>query len=183
MSGIKHWKDVPSQLRNKANQELLHNIADNEALVSMTINSRGANPCLYIPMPRVHHTGIECCFFLPIRVSDDDMAFDLFLLVDDHNSLGFRFEPSDPEDWTHNYSHVQMNKNMKRFPAKGIPEWIPDSYPAFAIRTSGPLEMFLSMVTSIHGYQGGITTIMQEIFKDRPIVIREYLETLRKLLG
>ena len=184
MYGVKHWGDVPNSLKQKARQALSNNIAEKEAEASRTLNRKPDGKCLYIPMPQVNHSGIECCFFLPSRVANNDMAFDVFLFVDGDNSLGFRFEPSDPAYSTHSYSHVQMNQkmNMKQFEAGGIPKWIPDSYPAFAIRTTGPLEMFLSMATSVHGYKKGVTDIVRDILNDRPNDVTECLKTLSEML-
>lgn len=185
MYGVKHWRDAPSTTKTKAGQALVNKIADNDAVASMTVYGNLQDGPWYIPMPPVNHSGIDWCFFLPIHISENQMAFDLFLVIDDANSLGFRFEPADSDKFSHNYSHVQMNRkmNMKQFNTIGIPKWIPDSYPAFAIRTSTPLDMFLSMATSVHGYHGGITNIVKDILKDRPNDIRKCLEKLNTMLA
>ena len=71
-------------------------------------------------MPKVNHRGIKHCFFLPIgSPHENGMKFELFLVVDEKNCLGFRFETADSEG-THNYNHVQITRQMT-LSAKGYP--------------------------------------------------------------
>jgi len=65
---------------------------------------------------------------------------------------------------------------------KGIPQWVPDSYPAFPIRSSEPLRMFLSMATSIHGYERGMIPLLQDVFENRPTQAAGYLEVLKETI-
>ena len=97
--------------------------------------------------------------------------------------LGFRFEPADSAASTHGYGHVQMNTAMvrKNIAIKGIPEWLPTSYPAFPIRTSDPIQMFFSMATSVHGYEKGVVQVLQEMFKSRPSEVARYVAALKSI--
>src|SRR6266850_8483675 len=150
--GVSDWKAKVQDATKKRARLLLgpNNIADNEPEAFNTIEAvrGGARKQLFIPMPTVYHTGIEQCFFLPLYEAADKAAFDLLLLCEADNCLGFRFEPA--QLGTHDYGHVQMNRKMlrKSFHVNGLPPWVPESYPAFPLRTSEPLAMFLSMATS-----------------------------------
>jgi len=119
----------------------------------------------FIPMPGEQPSGIEHAFFMPIRIDDERTAFDLLLLCPREKCLGFRFEPGDSGDTTHGYGHIQMNRAMcgGDLPVEGLPDWVPKSYPAFPLRTSEPLEMFLSMATSIHGYRKRMLDLLLNI--------------------
>ena len=95
------------------------------------------------------------------------MAFDLFLFVKEQNCLAFRFEPPDKPNWSHNYPHVQLSRDLlhRTVKPKGIPSWLPDSYPAFPLPSSDPLKMFLSLVTAVHGRHKGFESILVEMFQ------------------
>jgi hypothetical protein len=66
----------------------------------------------------------------------------------------------------------------------GVPRWLPDRYPAFAISSSEPLLMFLAMATAVHGYMGGVESVLQDIFQKagRAAESLSYLNELRKIL-
>lgn len=187
--GIQDWNASRPQVRQQASAVLKNKIATNEWEAFRTINANlkgGADErCMFIPMPTVNHGGIQSCFFIPIRVpGNGGTAFDLLLLVDDENGLGFRFEPADPPTMSHSYGHVQMNRMMFRrsIEVASIPRWLPDSYPAFPIRSSDPLHLFLMMATSVHGYGDGMIRVLKEVFVNRPIDTARYLETLKECL-
>ena len=190
--GIADWKNAREELRQRARDCLGMAIADNDSEAVITIhtiyNNENAARLRFIPMPKVPSGGIERCFFLPIRQIDgkgkDIAIFELFLLVARKDCLAFRFEPADAPPSTHGYGHVQMSRKVLRKSVEptGIPAWLPDSYPAFPIATSDPLKMFLSMVTAIHGYEGGMTRVLQEIFQNRPSFAALYRDELKKLL-
>jgi hypothetical protein len=80
-----------------------------------------------------------------------------------------------------------MNQKMlrgdNRLTIDDLPTWVPTSYPAFPLRSSDPIEMFLSMTTSVHGYEGGIIEILQEALARRPGLLRKYLERLASHLA
>lgn len=191
--GIAHWENAPLPVKQRALAALSSNVAEKSWEVQNTIKSLNGAGRKFIPMPRINHAGILFCFFLPIRTANGEnvrFAFDLFLLVDDdnYNCLGFRFEPADPPDHAHAYGHVQMNCKMLggSLPVNGIPQWLPDSYPAFPICSSEPLQMFLSMTTSVHGYGSGYADgmqgILREAFQNRPLDAQRYLEKMNSFL-
>lgn len=168
------WRDASAELRKRAPLCLGMGIADDYDQASVAIRATYAGVVnsrfRYIPMPRFpKNPGIDWAFFLPIREAGHNgrVSFDLFLIVNGRNCIGFRFEPAHPGLTLHGYGHVQACKAMLRssLPLATLPPWLPDRYPAFAIATSNPLRMFLSMVTAMHGYQGGTTRIILEIFQ------------------
>lgn len=181
--GIADWNNSQDASKRIAYFALANKIAQKEWEANRTIDSNlrgGADErCMFIPMPRVNHSGIMHSFFLPIHEAGK-MAFDLLLVVDSEQSLGFRFEPADPPEWSHGYGHVQFNRSMfrKTMDVTGIPQWLPNHYPAFPIRSSEPLPMFLSMATSVHGYETGMKQILPELFPNEPSTAKQYLTAL-----
>jgi hypothetical protein len=190
--GIADWKQAPSQLRLRALKCLGTGIAENVAEATVSIQTfydqNNANQLRFIPMPKHPKKGIERCFFLPVREKqsggNETVAFELFLLVAGTDCLAFRFEPAHKGPTVHNYGHVQFSRTMlrKTIAVSGIPSWLPDTHPAFPVLTSEPLKVFLCMVTAVHGYDGGCTTILQEMFAGRPGELAMYLDVLRKML-
>lgn len=182
--GVAHWNDeADDETKEVARAALPNRIAEGEYEAGAIIDSklkRGGDPrALFIPMPLVNHSGILHCFFLPMPEAER-MAFDLVLIIDADHSLGFRFEPAEEAESTHGYGHVQMNRTMfhRTIRVKGIPQWLPDSYPACPQRASQPLQLFLSMTTSVHGYEKGMKKIIFDLFKNEPITAKKYLSAL-----
>lgn len=193
--GIAHWNSAPWDLQTRARKCLGFGIAEKYEQARVTIdtiyNSRNANQLSFIPMPKLSKGGIDRCFFLPIRAYDGaevTVAFELFLLVRRTDCLAFRFEPAHRRPSTrHGYGHVQMSRKMLRrtIEVQGIPEWLPDSYPAFPMSTSNPLKMFLAMATAVHGYaDGGLEDLLGEMFQaaGRAIEIPIYRKELKEAL-
>jgi hypothetical protein len=158
-----------------------NNLAEDEPEASNTIHAirGGTRKQLFIPMPTIYHTGIEQCFFLPIREANDKTSFDLLLLCEANNCLGFRFEPA--QLGTHDYGHIQLNRKMlgQTLPVEGLPDWVPESYPAFPLRTSDPVEMFLSMATSVHGYRRGMSELLRDVLNE-PAKLKRYLDSMQQ---
>ena len=185
--GLQDWKRAPAQLKSIVTAALANRVATDEWEAGDTINAARNSPnitrCRFIPMPEINHGGMKRCFFLPIKANGGGVAFDLLLLVDGKKWLGLRFEPADLGASTHGYGHVQMCTSMCRqlIQVKGIPQWLPTSYPAIPIRTSEPVQSFFSMATSVHGYQGGIIRVMQEVFQNRPGELAQYITVLKAL--
>lgn len=190
--GIADWKTAPHELRGRASRCLGTAIAENEAEANVTIYTKydptRVSQMRFIPMPKHPKKGIERCFFLPLREveagGNETVGFELFVLVARTDCLAFRFEPAHKPPSVHNYGHVQLSRKMVRrtIEVKGIPVWLPDSYPAFPILTSEPLKAFLCMVTAVHGYEDGCTSVLQDIFAGRSAELRLYLDELRKIL-
>jgi hypothetical protein len=65
----------------------------------------------------------------------------------------------------------------------GIPDWLPDTYPAFFSPMPNPLQAFLGMAVALHGYYGGVQRLLQEIFAGSPRDAKVYLEVLKKMLN
>lgn len=194
--GIDDWKKASSILRRKASQCLGANIADNETEAAVTINTT-YNPDLasharglrFIPMPKMTKKGIERCFFLPIRRWTGDglsLSFDLFILVSQRNCLAFRFEPAHPHKSRHGYPHVQPSRRLllKSIQPNGVPEWLPESYPAFPIPAKDSLGIFLSMAVSVHGFRGGMDDLLPDVLQqaNRSNEVRSYMKELQDIL-
>lgn len=187
--GIADWVKAQRSIQDRARRLLRNQIAENRWAVSNVIKASlrgsGTGPSTFIPMPKFRHKGIDQCFFLPIREPQaGKTAFDLLLFVDESNTLGFRFEPADSPESTHGYGHVQLNRSMcgGGIAIEGIPKWLPETYPAFAIGTSDPVLMFLSMATSVHGYENGMQEILVNMWKSRPHRGQTYIDALRSIL-
>jgi hypothetical protein len=196
--GIADWKKAPYELRRRASECLGTAIAENETEADVTIQTRvtmqtlqdenRASRLRFIPMPKRPKGGIDRCFFLPLREirpgGEESVGFELFALVARLDCLAFRFEPAHKPPSVHNYGHVQLSRTMvrKTIEVKGIPAWLPVRQPAFPILTSEPLRVFLCMVTAVHGYDGGCTAILQDMFPGRPAELRLYLDELQKFL-
>jgi hypothetical protein len=187
LTGIAQWNGANKLSKDIARLALRNRIAETEYEAGRAIDAKlkdGADErARFIPMPMVNHSDILHCFFLPTS-DGEKMGFDLMLIIGTDQSLGFRFEPPDPPDSTHGYGHVQMNRSMfrKNIEANGIPQWLPDRYPAFPIRSSQPLQIFLSMAASIHGYEKGMKQMVSQLFANEPITAKKYLSALEAAL-
>jgi hypothetical protein len=173
--GIAHWKGADEDLRRRAKRCLgPWGIAEdnNAARAAIRTIHDPTRPTrlMFIPMPKYPKSGIERCFFLPLRETKDGtdtIAFELFLLVARTDGLAFRIEPAHSVRSAHGYGHVQSSQAMLggTVPVQGLPGWYPDSYPAFPVLTADPLEVFLWMATAVHGYKTGLVPILEEIFQ------------------
>ena len=181
--GLVEWQNcVSAEDRQIICGRLGLKIAENKWQIQNAIRSPANSNSWFIPMPKVNHRGIKHCFFIPIGSPyENEMKFELFLVVDEQNCLGFRFEAAD-SGGTHNYSHVQITPQMT-LSVKGIPLWLPESYPAFQMGSSEPLDMFLYMATSVHGYGNGMQQLIQEIFEEHPTRIKKYLAALAEKIA
>jgi hypothetical protein len=189
--GIADWSQAHPALQLRASRCLgTARIAENEWQASTTIhtffNGTDVVPHRFIPMPKHPKKGIERCFFLPVRQiqsgGSESVSFELLLLVEQTNCLGFRFEPAHARPG-HNFAHIQFSRSMLRekIPVSGIPLWMPDTHPAFPVLRAKPLEVFLYMVTSVHGYDTGCTAVLQDICRT-PAELAMYLNILRTML-
>lgn len=190
--GVRVWnRDVDKRTKERAHKLLgPTRIAQHSTDADITIDTvrGGIKKACFIPMLRdYYHPEIEQCFFLPSKEGDDRASFDLLMLCEEGNCLGFRFEPAG--DGTHDYGHVQMNRKMggDTIAVEGLPRWVPVSYPAFPLRTSDPLQMFLSMATAVHGHsvrgkQKGMNDVLRAILKE-PRRAQRYISMLNEFLG
>ena len=142
----------------------------------------------FIPMPQCTDSNIDWCFFLPIKIDQGNNEYlRLFLLIKCkgyNNWLGFRFE-GDRQSSRHGYSHLQFTRNIPEFKNTFGPSWLPDSYPAFPVPARDSSEMFLSMMTAVHGLRGGIDELLKDIFQQaaRPKDAIAYTNKLNKMLN
>jgi hypothetical protein len=193
-SGIAEWEKAPADLLPRATRCLHAKIAENEREVEQTLNvafnEQNASSMSFIPMPaHSKNPKLEQSFFVPLCKIDGQgqriISFELFVLVRNEDCLAYRFEPAHQSPSRHNYSHVQMCRQVLggRIGTEA-PDWIPDSYPAHPLYSSEPLSMFLSMMTAVHGYDGGILTVLNELFTQagRPRDAQTYLDKLREML-
>ena len=200
--GIRDWNDVSYDLQTKSRRCLANAIVERGDDVERMIGNTQASP-QFVPMPKVSRRGFEWCFFLPKMKNGNLTSLILFLLVnrarqnclafrfessgrqDTPHGLAFRFESSGRQDTPHGYPHMQFTRRIAESSSvenfHGVPEWLPDSYPAFPIPAHDPLEMFLCMVTSVHGFRGGIDNLLIDVF--RPNDARECIKKLNKMLN
>jgi hypothetical protein len=185
--GIEDWKSVKAEthaktLRLLGNHRLAQNTQESDNAIPRAIRGQNAR-MLFFPMPNKNQgKHIEQCLFSLRRVDDNRTSFDLLLLCHNGSWLGFRFEPPD-EIGSHGFSHVQMCRKIKSHDAseevEGLVDWVPDHYPAFPLRASDPLQMFLSLVTSIHGYPGGVDEVLRDLMP-RP-EIKQFFDSLQEI--
>ena len=181
LHGVRQWRDVGLDLRSRANRCLGNRVVDTEPELYYQIGRPSHDK--YFPMPRgSYQSDLKYCFF---RI-ENRISFLLCILVNDTNSLILRFEPADEPGWSHDYAHVQFCREDRRggIAPLEIPDWIPDSYPAFPLPSSEPLKLFLSMVTAVHGRSNGIQSIFREIFQEagRTKIYRNYITVLAEML-
>ena len=191
---IDDWIDTSDALRTTARNGLPPGIiAENESDAIKSISSRydrsNQHGLQFIPMPTDRErTG--CFFFLPIQVYSNGtrvaLSFELLWIRKDQNCIAFRFEPI--ALGRHGYSHIQLCRTLRGWPTGVccLPQWIPDSYPAFPSPARDQLGMFLSMATAVHGFDnGGFRQLLMNIFQkaNRSDLARSYLDELDKLLG
>lgn len=194
--GVTDWNQAPRILRMKAEECLLNRIATDEGEVESAISSP-STVRKFIPMPRYgsKQRGFDWSFFFPKRKKDGKMiSLVLFILVNQarKDSVAFRFEGS--AGGPHGYSHVQLTSKLPELGLAasssedevswGVPQWFPASYPAFPIVARNWTEMFLSMMTAVHGYNGGADGLIKEIFQqaERLNDARKYMEVLDSVL-
>ena len=198
MRGIDDWKRNAKAKHRIAVRELLSNagIADDERGIRKMICrifNDGDYRKQFIPMPKCSGPNIDWCFFLPIKIIQENNEYlRLFLLIKckgyvkckGHNWICFRFE-GDSQISRHGYSHLQFTRNIPEFPDAFGPAWLPDSDPAFPIPARDSLEMFLCMATAVHGFRGGIDKLLMDMFQQasRPKDALQYKERLDKMLN
>lgn len=160
--GREEWARAPDEVRESALNCLGNRIAKSDAEVSKALSlayySSDAKCRMLLPMPKP--SKLDWAFFVPIREGGDAAtpkhSFHVCLLVKDENCLGLRFEFGHEPDSSHDYSHVQLSRDIVRggFQIGGVPNWLPDSYPAIPVRARDSLEMFLCVCVSVHGFSG-----------------------------
>ena len=187
--GFQDWNNENYDLQTKSRECLSNAIIEKDDDVAKMIHKQ-KNP-LFVPMPKISRKGFEWCFFLPKITHGNLKSLVLFLLVNRarQDCLAFRFESSYRQDTPHGYLHMQLTRRIEESSSaknlRGVPEWLPDRYPAFPIPAHDPLEMFLCMVTAVHGLRDGIDKLLKDIFQQaaRPKDAIAYTEKLNKMLN
>ena len=194
--GFQDWNNEGHDLQAKSRECLSNAIIEKDDDVAKMI--RGQKNSLFIPMPKISRKGFEWCFFLPKITHGNLKSLILFLLVNRARQdclafrfecLAFRFESPYRQNTPHGYLHMQLTKRIEDSSSaknlQGVPEWFPDSYPAFPIPAHDPLEMFLCMVTAVHGLHGGVDKLFKDIFQEaaHPNEARKYIRRLYEMLN
>lgn len=192
--GLGDWEGADLPLKNRARRCLSGLLVEDDGQLGVTLGARGVDmeKLKFIPMPtRNIVRDVDRGFFVPIQrfdggTPDPILTLELVLLVRQEHCLGLRLEPAHPSGQSHDYGHIQMSREVLGL-AIATPAWIPVSYPAFPSSTSEPLDMFLFMMTAIHGHsgEGGVLEMLADIFRarSRPRDARECADRLRTLLG
>lgn len=196
--GVADWTRAPFGLQKRAREclmatQIATRIDDAVNTIQTIYDGTNITALSFIPMPMPNpkKQPIERCFFLPVRrksAGRETLALELLVLVREKKCLAFRFEPAGRPSSRHGYGHLQMNQKMleKKIKIEGVPEWMPDKYPAFPISTSDPLKMFLAMATAVHGYADrGFADLIVELFQQasRASDSAAYLSELKLFLA
>ena len=165
IQGLQDWqRSAGEERRDLASRGLGRNrLAERENdILGALRQRRSTNRPKFIPMPqgrnRSHQdNGCHWPFFAAatwMLGEQEITAFDLLISYKDDNWLAFRFEPGNPNEKSHNYTHLQLSKKPfnEKVSVKGIPKFISSSYPAFPLPGSDTLSLFFAMVVAVHGY-------------------------------
>ena len=159
--GLRDWVNMARpDLQAIAMGCLFNSVAESEWECHRALDGRPEER-KFIPMPRRGYKGFEWCFFLPITVKGTLKSLTLFIIVNraKKNCVALRFEGS--TQGAHGYAHVQFTSNFGKsgliVPAGVVGhsscllEWLPVSYPAIPVPARSWMEMFLAMMTAVHG--------------------------------
>ena len=105
------------------------------------------------------------------------MKFELFVVVDEQNCLGFRFEPAHSEG-AHKYNHIQITSSDDVFRLRGYPRGYLKAIPRSRWALASLEDLFFYMAVSVHGYEGGMERVIGEIFEDDATLKKKYLDEL-----
>lgn len=183
--GVGEWSRADQGLQKNAHICVGGRIAENPTQANLALDVRHNNDprARFIPMPRLRCPSVDVGFFFAPVCQGNVVSFDL-VCVAGSICFGLRFEP--PGEGTHRYAHFQFTSNMlgKAHPLSGMPP-LPESYPAFPTGTSDTVQLFLYLVTAVHGYHGGALELLGEIFREASMThhLAEYTETMRRVLG
>ena len=187
--GFKQWKNADLDLHSRARICLQNMVVSSQSEFDYEIY-KPSHEKLF-PMPTgSYQKDLNYCFFR----TENWESFQLCILLSEASSLAFRFEPADQPNSSHNYAHVQFCRKLKSRKLKNteirpreIPTWLPESYPAFPLPSSNSLELFLAMVTAVHGRAKGkgIEEIFRSIFQDASQTgrCRKILKHLDQMFG
>lgn len=162
--GLSYFDTQSADTRQKLRESISMRLEDNAKQIEYKLGAitKGRHERLgFLPMPRPGGHDFKASFFLPriaTRIDDPEWYDCSFVVVfwierERGKTIAVRFERSDDEDDAHAYSHLQLTKRIDDVSvATSFQDWIPDSYPAFPLRCDSPIQLFVCMVVSVHGY-------------------------------
>lgn len=159
-SAAEQWAKLDSAAHKAVSAVVAGGLARDGASVNRVVLGKSAPR--FLPMarlPALQKAGYVWGAFLPVR--SDGHLDALYLLLpakDAPHSLAFRFEKGDVGS-LHGFWHMQFARKVKLadgsdLSLKGVPEWLPDSWPAFPIPGDSWLDVFLVMLAAVHGFGG-----------------------------
>ncbi len=187
--GIAQWGELNSKEQGEAEEALggRVDIATNAPQANRAINKPfepgSRAKLLLIPMPHPPKRAFRA-FFALVKNTRGDPSFDMVILpANEGCPVAFRFEPGEQESSTHKYEHVQLSRKIghKSIQLPNIPEWIPDSYPAFPIPSNDLASRFLTMLIAMHGYPEKVEDLLEKMFKGKRE--RNYQQLMKSMLG
>ena len=197
LRGVREWTQPANGESRRAAKRLIGGgrIVENEAGVKQVFKGRDPRFLPMLELASLRRSGYEWCFFLPLLKSGHLVSLILLLLAQQEGSgaqgrapLAFRFERERESESRHQYWHVQLTRKIKvpngrDIEVKRLPTWLPDSYPAFPVPGESWLDMFLAMLTAVHGYPNGVEDVIKGLWQkaSRPAEARVYLERLRAM--
>lgn len=187
--GLKDWghgRRRSTELQGRVRHLLSDRVATEVWQIASVIRGacgggQGSGRGFFIPMPRDHHASIRQSLFHPRCDASGRVSFDLLILPDEANCLGFRFEPAESPSSTHAYAHLQLCRSLCGLDLP-VPPWIPDSYPAFPLPACDTLGMFLCLTTSVHGYGERMGSVLGRMYAT-PSDLQKQLVRLKEVLG
>ena len=179
LRGVREWTQPRNDdLRRAAKRLIGGGIVENEAGVWRAIREDGDPRFLpMVELPSLRKAGYEWCFFLPLRHDGRLVSLVLLLLAEQSDtsagkraSLAFRFERESLNGSRHQYWHVQLTRKIRvpggvGIDVKRLPAWLPDSYPAFPVPGESWFDMFLAMLTAVHGYPSGVEDVIKSLWQ------------------
>lgn len=190
LCGLEDWRKTSDFTRAKIREQLgLSTVVSNKGELDQALSTPWNHDELdrhkVIPMPYCNQKYGANWFFLPIRQAVYEFSFEAIVLIQNKHVLAFRFELAHSGS-PHDYGHVQFMRTIRKGETTaGIEPWIPDSYPAFPIGASDPLELFLAMAVSVHGNTGAFVDLLLEMCRQnsRSGEFFYYQEKLKVILG
>lgn len=198
LRGVREWRQQANRDWRRAAKRMIGGgrIVENEAGVKQVFKGLDSRFLPMAELSSLKRSGYDWCFFLPLVQSGQLASLVLLLLAQQEGTgtdgkvpLAFRFEREGETESRHQYWHVQLTRKIKvpggkDIDVKRLPIWLPDSYPAFPVPGDSWLDMFLALLTAVHGYPDGVENVIRGLWQkaSRPQEARVCLERL-KLMG
>lgn len=192
--GVDDWKNASGEVQDLAERALGLRIATGVGEARAAVARKAP---AFIPMPRGQERGgtVKWFFFLPLG-SPEAPKWILFLLIADRTdggegsgSMAFRFECPAAEGREHGYYHVQMTRRIIGGPVgrhvlPAVGEGVPEEYPAFPVPACDASDLFLAMLTAVHGFPKGMELVLQEVLQSANVstAAHRHMDRLREML-